>query len=659
MEPNQKTDEEPFEIDIDLNVLNHLGLNLYSNVPAVLAELVANAWDADATRVDISISREADSAGSSSITITDNGCGMDDADLRGKYLKVGYQRRQLESGDQTPTGRPVMGRKGIGKLSIFSIAGRARVFTRRKTTDVIGIEMDVADIQSAIKAGGKYQPSRLKDKDKLTNSSGTVIELTQLKKRVHAALDQYVRQRVARRFSITSDEFQVYVDGSPITIEDRNYFSKLENAFVYGDFDTSRFSHDQKYIATRKSVIDEKTGYRIGGWLGLVPESGSLQDGSDSLNKVPVLTRGKVALEDILDGLGINGLYIKYVTGEINADFLDITAMDDIATSSRQDFIRDDERFKALRKFLKKELSALGDSRARMKSDEGERRATEIPAVKDWYGSLKGDAKAEAKKLFGRINQIATDEVHRKTLYKHGVLAFEHLRHKEKLSQLGELSVDNLEATVKLFSELDDIEASWYYQITEGRLDMIRKLKTYTDENALEKLIRDHIYTHLWLLDPSWDRATETPSMERTVRAEFDRLSTKLSPEERDGRFDIRYKKTSGKHVIIELKRASVKTSTWRLGEQVQKYKDALQKQLDEHGEEGPIEVVCLLGHLPTDWHSLNRAQQESVLNASGIRVITYQQLINDAEKSYEEYLRKDEDRGRIKALLDAIDESM
>ena len=33
---------EQFELNIDMNELNHLGLNLYSNVPAVLAELIAN-----------------------------------------------------------------------------------------------------------------------------------------------------------------------------------------------------------------------------------------------------------------------------------------------------------------------------------------------------------------------------------------------------------------------------------------------------------------------------------------------------------------------------------------------------------------------------------------------------------------------------------------
>ena len=40
-----------YKMTISLNVLNHLGINLYSNIPAVLAEVVANAWDADAETV--------------------------------------------------------------------------------------------------------------------------------------------------------------------------------------------------------------------------------------------------------------------------------------------------------------------------------------------------------------------------------------------------------------------------------------------------------------------------------------------------------------------------------------------------------------------------------------------------------------------------------
>ena len=39
---------EMYKMTISLNVLSHLGINLYSNIPAVLSEVVANSWDADA-----------------------------------------------------------------------------------------------------------------------------------------------------------------------------------------------------------------------------------------------------------------------------------------------------------------------------------------------------------------------------------------------------------------------------------------------------------------------------------------------------------------------------------------------------------------------------------------------------------------------------------
>lgn len=60
-----------FAFKIDLNVLNHLGLGLYSSTPAVLTEIIANAYDAEATEVRISIDKS-----QHIITIADNGHGM-------------------------------------------------------------------------------------------------------------------------------------------------------------------------------------------------------------------------------------------------------------------------------------------------------------------------------------------------------------------------------------------------------------------------------------------------------------------------------------------------------------------------------------------------------------------------------------------------------
>lgn len=492
---------------------------------------------------------------------------------------------------------------------------------------------------------------------------GTAIVLRDLKKRVNASLDAHLRQRVARRFSVISTDFQVFVNDDEITLQDRNYFGKLEYALVYGDFNKSKFEHDERYVVQREeNTVDEQEQYAVRGWIGLVKESGTLQEGADNLNKISILARGKVALEDILDSFREGGLYTKYVIGELEADFLDLTDEEDIATSSRQDFIQSDDRFVQLRTFVERELKHLATERAKLKNEEGVKQAREIPALKEWYESLRGDTKAAAKKLFGRINQIATDEDHRKTLYKHGVLAFEHLHHKEKLKKLEQLDINNLEVAVKLFSELDDIEASWYYQITEGRLDVIKKLSKDITEDALEKIIQDHIYNHLWLLDPSWDMATETPPIsEQSITTAFKKVSDKLSDEEKRGRLDILYKNMSGKHVIIELKRGSVTTSSNRLMEQVDRYIQALSKQLQLQtpGESSSIEVVCLVGRELSDWENPARRQMsERSMEARNIRVITYQQLIRDAEASYQKYLEKSKDKGRIKTLLDEIESS-
>jgi hypothetical protein len=53
---------------LGMSVLEHLGLNPYSNLPAVIGEAVANAWDADAAHVEILID-----AGAGVIRVKDDG----------------------------------------------------------------------------------------------------------------------------------------------------------------------------------------------------------------------------------------------------------------------------------------------------------------------------------------------------------------------------------------------------------------------------------------------------------------------------------------------------------------------------------------------------------------------------------------------------------
>src|SRR5208283_1704957 len=112
-------------MSISLNVVTHLGANLYSNVPAVLAEAIANSWDADAKDVRVDILDKG-----KRIQISDDGDGMDLSDVNDRFLFVGYERR-ADRPVLTGMKRHVIGRKGIGKLSLFSIARQIDVYTTK------------------------------------------------------------------------------------------------------------------------------------------------------------------------------------------------------------------------------------------------------------------------------------------------------------------------------------------------------------------------------------------------------------------------------------------------------------------------------------------------------------------------------------------------
>jgi len=664
--------EEPkYKMTISLNVLNHLGINLYSNVPAVLSEVVANSWDADAHNVDITIQ-------DGKIIITDDGYGMTVKDMNDKYLNVGYEKRVIE-GDKTNEGRPLMGRKGIGKLSLFSIADIIRVESL-KDGEKNGLEMSAEKIKEEISKGDRYyKPDPLDNGDLTINDEigvvkiiehGTRITITDIKKgmcQTSAAL----RKRIARRFSIIGSDYKfvVNIDGTPVEITDRDYFHKIQYLWYFGE-EGKKY---KEYCKADKLEYEEKKGntlnikleecdehYNVLGWIGSVTNSGQLKDEHDNLNKIVVMVRGKLAQEDILKDFTEGGLFSKYLIGEIHADFIDITGKEDIATSSRQEVRKDDERYIALRDFVYGELKHIQNKWTDLRKRKGTEEAQSIPAIADWFNSLKGDDKAHARSLFGKIGQLKVDkDEERRELYKQSVLAFENMKYKRKLEDLESISVENIKEFTALTADFDEIEATLYYQIIKERLSVIEKLHRHVEENALEKILQQYLYEHLWLLDPSWDRATETPQMEESFGKMVENLNSHgLSQKEKDSRFDIKYKKASGKHIIIELKRSEVTTNRFDLGKQVDKYKRAFRKILKQSNKENePIEVICIVGKSLTDWGN-PEAKEESVraMAESNVRAILYRELIEDAYQSYQSFLEKNREASRLSNLLERIE---
>ena len=661
-----------YRMSISLNVLNHLGLNLYSNTPTVLAEVIANAWDADATEVKVQFDIK-----KKTITVADNGYGMDLNDINDKYLHVGYRKRN-KIDFRTPSGRKPMGRKGIGKLSLFSIADRIFVYSLKDGGRKESLLMDARKIKDVIQdenpsSPGQYEPEPVAfDAD--IETCGTVIKITELKKlRLTQASINGLRKKIARRFGIISDQasFRIYVNGKEVTFSDRDYFHKARFLFQYGEYDYSKHCKnldrktetDEKMCFQRPSRFatngdaTENGEYAIGGWIAIARHSNDLDDQGqdDNLNKITIVVRGKVAQEDILQEYRLGGMITKYIYGEIHADFLDEDGKEDIATSSRQRISEDDSRYRAIKSFIHGELRHIWTETNKLKENKGLDEALSYnPYVKEWYDGLRPPSLQQAaKKIFGAIDKAGVEEVHKQSFYADGILAFEALKMRHTLQKLDDVDTYNLDEFLQYLADIDNIEAARYHEIVQERLDVIRQFQDKVDEDALERVLQTYIFDHLWLLDPAWERATQYAEMEKTVQAVVNGLPTK----DKYYRVDLRYKRVMAAHVIIELKRASRRLGKTDIEEQVRRYIRAVRNKLNSMGEsQTPLETICIVGKLPLGWDDLEeRRRDEESLRPHSIRIITYSELVNNAFSAYSKFIEASEKTGKLHDLIDKI----
>lgn len=650
------------EMTISLNALEHLGMNLYSNVPSVLSEIVANAWDADAIKVFIDLDKEA-----GKIIIADDGMGMSREAVINQFLNVGFKRR-TQPGVLTDKGRPPMGRKGIGKLSTFSIARIVEIYTVQDE-ERTAFRMDREAIRQQINQGTKetYRPEELTDWPD-NHSGGTRIILSELSKNLTAMTDAGLRRRISRRFSIIGpkNSFQVFVKNKEITSEDRGYHRILEYVWIYGDQDAflagasnlERPAFDRTN-EVRKTLTDNSL--TLNEWIGTVANPKQLKDEEgDNLNRIAIFMRGKLAQEDILDDFGQKEIYADYIIGEIHCDVFDCDEEPDIATSSRQALKEDDERFQLLRKTIQSELRHIASKWSSLRREGGTKFARSIPAVSKWLEELRGDTKKKAEKWVGRLNEIRSDhDTDKKELLKASILAFESYKQREQLDHLEELSADKISVLLPIFQEIDSLELSYYGQIVNMRLSVVKKLQEMLAADMKEKVIQEHVFNHLWLIDPSWERAKGTEHLETKIGSLLNKNTDNLSEEEKNARIDIAYRTASGSHVIIELKRASVATPVDRLIAQVRKYRAGVLKILDQIDEKKwPVEIVIIVGKPPPEWNDTRGYQDvTAALKAVDARMVFYDHLIDNAQKSYADYLEGHKKFDRLWDIFKSIDD--
>jgi Histidine kinase-, DNA gyrase B-, and HSP90-like ATPase len=633
-----------YKMKLDLNVLNHLGLNLYSNVAAVLSEAVANSWDADATEVWVNIAGNSDM-----IEISDNGCGMTIGDANDRFLNVGYSKRKVE-GAKSPSGRSLMGRKGIGKLSMFSVARNVLVASR-KNAESHGFQMSVPALEAAIKEGGEYYPVALNKNELPKVDSGTYIRLSDLRRRATNQTVNALRKRIARRFSVFSDQFKVIVNEVQVSVADRDDLAKTQ--FLWDLGSSGPAASASTHIIRRSSlptVVDvDGRGYEVSGWIGSARLPRDLETvDSGNLNSIVVLAHGRLIQENILDRVNMGGLFTKYLTGQIEADFLDMDDHDDIATSDRQRIIEDDPRYIALLAFVRSSLNLIERQWADWRAEIGTKEVVELyPRIAGWLESLPPVSRVHAKRVIGAIQALSIEnEDERKQLLRHGVMSFERLRLNESTEKLANALESQAVDLLPLIGEQDQLEASLYLDIVRSRLTVINRFMDLVDGDEKEKVLQEFLFDHLWLLDPAWERAAGSERMEQRVNREFAEIDADLTDEEKAGRIDIKYRTTAGKHVIIELKRYSVVPSVFDLGKQGSRYLAATRKLLAEAGRHHEqVEIVFVIGG-KTRENDPNR--DSDVIAALPGRIRTYEELIQGAVAGYAEFV---EQRAKVDAI--------
>ena len=114
--------KEFITVTVDKSHIITIGERLYAESIEFIREIVNNAYDADATLVEITVSEDG-------IEIRDNGAGMDRVGLR-QYFNIGSQQK-LYSPKSPVHGRDRIGQFGIGKFASLSACERFEVLTKR------------------------------------------------------------------------------------------------------------------------------------------------------------------------------------------------------------------------------------------------------------------------------------------------------------------------------------------------------------------------------------------------------------------------------------------------------------------------------------------------------------------------------------------------
>lgn len=392
-----------YQLNVDPRILELLGPNLYTNIYYVLAELVANAYDADAHNVYI-ISNKDD------IRIEDDGHGMSYANGEiKKFLNVAGVSRDKEEESMTRSGeRRKMGRKGIGKLAALSVSESVEVMT------ICDNEKSGFILSRKPIDGNKLQPI-LDDNISFgyIQDHGTAIIMKNPQYRLNKTMDS-VKRNLLKIFPLINDDFRIHIvrGKEKIIIDtfDRNIAKELCAFISLGEnFSDLAVNVPNKYPEKRTELVEQRESYtkrislkdnagenheytlEIMGWIGVYATTkgrkATLTDFPD--NFISLYANKKMGEFNILPIVGQNKLNEVYVVGQLYVDLFELSELPDMALSNRQGYKSDDPRYEAVIKYVRTILLPAILRKRSLYSDEQKREKEQQKLNKQEYTEAK------------------------------------------------------------------------------------------------------------------------------------------------------------------------------------------------------------------------------------------------------------------------------
>lgn len=181
-------------------------------------ELVKNAYDADASKVEVEIAGIGTDA--PTIRVTDDGTGMSLVTVRDIWLVIAHdhKERQLEKKKRTAKGRLPLGSKGLGRLSVHKLGNQIQMVTRAENSQEVVVDIDWNKMIAHEFLSDAEVDIEVRDPEVFTGEkTGTLLQISELRE------NRWTRGEVRRLYrqitSISSPFGQIERDDFQATLQ--------------------------------------------------------------------------------------------------------------------------------------------------------------------------------------------------------------------------------------------------------------------------------------------------------------------------------------------------------------------------------------------------------------------------------------------------------